>query len=341
MNKPRIMTLTDSYVTLYPQFIKLADTQLEKCYWTSTEIEVEKDKQDMLVNMTPAAHHAVTTGLKLFTRYEMFAGKEYWAGRVMNAFPRPEIQRMASVFAMFELAVHAPFYNKLNEVLGLDTDEFYTSYVNDPVLNSRVQFLDKLVDSKDHLLSLAVFSMVEGAILFSSFALFKSFQSNGNNMIGNVVRGIDQSVIDEGLHQTGGAMLFQAAMEEWQAILSADAFAKLVKSLSNKIRRAAKKLYEHEARIADMLMEQGDIGTGITAEAMKQFVMSRLNVCLSDLGITPLFTKKQIGANPIAAWFYGGVQKFQMNDFFVGQGREYTRSWNEKAFIWEVADVTV
>ncbi len=83
-------------------------------------------------------------------------------------------------------------------------------------------------------------------------------------------------------------------------------------------------------------MEKGDIGTGITALAMKQFVMSRINICLSDLGIKPLFTKKQIGANPIALWFYGGIQKFQMNDFFVGQGREYTRSWNEEAFEWSV-----
>jgi ribonucleoside-diphosphate reductase beta chain len=340
--KPQIMTPTDSYVTLYPQFIKLADTQLEDCHWTSTEIEVEKDKQDMLVNMRPAAHHAVTTGLKLFTRYEMFAGTEYWLGRVMKAFPRPEVQRMASVFGMFELAVHAPFYNKLNEVLGLDTDEFYMSYVDDPVLNDRVKFLDKAVDSKDDLLSLAVFSIVEGGVLYGTFSLFKSFQSNGNNMIGNVVRGIDQSVVDEGLHQTGGAMLFNQALLEWREILSDKDYKKLVKSLHNKIRRAAKKLYEHEARIADMLMEQGDIGTGITAAGMKQFAMSRINICLSDLGIKPLFSKKQVGANPIAGWFYGGVQKFQMNDFFVGQGREYTRNWDEESFEWEGdEDVTV
>ena len=156
MTKPRIMTPTESYVTLYPQFIKLADTQLEDCLWTSTEIKVEKDKQDMLVNMTEAEHHAVTTGLKLFTRYEMFAGKEYWLNRFIKAFPRPETERMASVFGMFELAVHAPFYNKLNEVLGLDTDEFYTSYVDDPVLNSRVKFLDNLVDDPDDLLSCCV-----------------------------------------------------------------------------------------------------------------------------------------------------------------------------------------
>lgn len=340
---PRIMTPTDSYVTLYPQFIKLADTQFEDCRWTANEIAVEKDKQDMLVNMSPAAQHAVTTGLKLFTRYEMFAGNEYWLGRVLKAFPRPEVQRMASVFGMFELAVHAPFYNKLNEVLGLDTDEFYTSYVDDPVLSDRVAFLDTLVDAEDDLLSVAVFSMVEGAILFSSFALFKSFQSKGNNMIGNVVRGIDQSVVDEGLHQTGGAMLFRQAMAEmWDnAATSGDnthqiLFTAYRKGLEEKVREAAMKLYDHEARIADMLFEKGDVGTGITAESLKAFVKSRLNICITDLGFDPLFSEAEVGDNPVAEWFYGGVQKFQMNDFFVGQGREYTSHWKEEDFEWPV-----
>ena len=335
-NKPRIMTPTDSYVVLYPEFVKMADTQFEDCRWTANEIEVEKDKQDMLVNMTPAQQHAITTGLKLFTRYEMFAGIEYWNGRVMRAFPRPEIQRMASVNGMTELQIHAPFYNKLNEVLGLDTDEFYTSYVMDPVLNSRVKFLDKAVDSKDDLLSVAIFSMMEGGVLFSNFAVFKSFQSNGHNKIGNTVRGIDQSVVDEGLHQIAGAALFTTAMNELEGIMSPAEFKTMVRTLHNKIRRAAKKLAEHEFRISDMLMEKGDIETGVNAENLKQFVMSRINLCLQDLGVKPLFSKKQIGANPIAGWFYGGVQKFQMNDFFVGQGREYTTTWNEEAFEYPI-----
>lgn len=338
MKLPRIMTSTDSYVTVYPEFIKLADTQFEDCRWTANEIAVEKDKQDMLVNMSPAAKHAVTTGLKLFTRYEMFAGTEYWLGRVIKAFPRPEIQRLASVNGMMELHVHAPFYNKLNEVLGLDTDEFYTSYVNDPILNERVKFLDSMVDDPDDLLSIAVFSLIEGAILFSSFALFKSFQSNGNNLIGNVVRGIDQSVIDEGLHQTGGAMIFRTALKEmWESIPLWDQFeqAEFIRykqNLEAKIIQAGIVLFEHEARINKMLFAKGDIGTGYKEVDANSFVKRRLNVCVSDLGFEAIF--KDVLESPVEKWFYGGVQKFQMNDFFVGQGREYTSHWNEKKFAW-------
>lgn len=325
---PQIMTPTDSYVTHYPKFIELADTQLEKCFWTSNEIAVEKDRQDMLVNMTEAEHHAVTTALKLFVKYEIFVGTEYWLTRVMNKFPRPEIQRMASVFGMTELAVHAPFYNKLNEVLGLNTDEFYTSYVDDPVLKSRVDFLDSVVHSDDDLLSLAAFSIVEGAILFSSFAMFKNFQSNGNNLIGSTVQGINQSVIDEGLHQTAGALLFKTVLKEMKLKHDTKEY------LCNSIRQVAKTIAEHEERIVDMLFEKGSL-RGITSEQLKTFVRSRVNICLSDLGIEPVFP---IEANPVAEWFYTGMQSYQQVDFFSSVGREYQRGWNEKAFEWNTKE---
>jgi ribonucleotide reductase beta subunit family protein with ferritin-like domain len=307
----------------------MANTQLEKCFWTSSEIAIEKDKQDMLVNMTEAEKHAVTTALKLFVKYEIFVGTEYWLNKVLVQYPRPEIQRMASVFGMMELAVHAPFYNKLNEVLGLNTEEFYTSYVDDPILKARVDFLDSAVDSDDELLSLAAFSIIEGAVLFSSFAMFKNFQSNGNNLISNTVRGINQSVIDEGLHQQAGAALFKVVLKESK--LSAEDKA----ALFERIQVVAKVIGEHEERINDMLFEKGAPRGGYTLESAKAFARSRVNVCLSDLGVGPVFP---VEPNPVADWFYTSVQGYQQIDFFTGVGREYQRGWNEKNFEWKVAD---
>ena len=327
--QPRITTPTESYVVKYPQFIEFADTQLEKAFWTSNEIAMEKDKQDMLVNMTEAEHHAVTTALKLFVKYEVFVGTEYWLTRVLSKYPRPEIQRMAAVFGMMELAVHAPFYNKLNEVLGLNTDEFYTSYVDDPVLRDRVDFLDSIVTGTDDLLSLAAFSIIEGAILFSSFAMFKNFQSNGNNLISNTVRGINQSVIDEGLHQQAGAALFKVVLKESKL----DTAAKT--KLFDDIQSTARVIAGHEERITDMLFEKGNL-RGITAEQLKAFVRSRVNVCLSDLGVEPIYS---VEPNPVADWFYKGMQGYMQVDFFTGIGREYQRGWDEKAFEWRTNEL--
>lgn len=323
------MTHTDSYVTHYPKFIEFADTQLEKCFWTSNEIAMEKDKQDLKVNMTEAESHAVTTALKLFVKYELFVGTEYWLTRVMNQYPRPEVQRMASVFGMVELGIHAPFYNKLNEVLGLNTEEFYTSYVDDPALKSRMDFLDSIVSSDDDLLSLAAFSIIEGAVLFTSFAMFKNFQSNGNNLMSNTVRGINQSAIDEGLHQQAGAYLFKTVLKEMKIK------GENIDLLKGKIETVAGKILEHEERIVDMFFEKGPL-RGVTAEQLKSFAASRVNICLNDLGLDPCF---EVLDKTVEGWFYPGMTSFQQVDFFTGVGREYQRGWDERAFEWNSKEI--
>ena len=146
--------------------VEFADKQL-KIFWLPDEIKVEKDVQDVLVNFTEAEKHAVITTLKLFSIYETHAGDEYWGGRFKQMFDGAEFHRMASVFAMFELAVHAPFYNKINQLLHIDTPEFYKSYLDSEVLKERVKHIGEIIDDPDNLVSLAAFSMVEGAILYS------------------------------------------------------------------------------------------------------------------------------------------------------------------------------
>jgi ribonucleotide reductase beta subunit family protein with ferritin-like domain len=327
------MTPTSSFVVKYPQFVEFAKTQLETCYWTDGEIDVEKDVQDLRVNVSAGARHGIIETLKLFTKYEQFAGEEYWFGRVMKAFPRPEVQRMAAVFGAFELAVHSPFYNKLNQALNIDTDEFYEAYEHDKVLSNRVMHLNAIVDSEDDLMSLGMFSMMEGAILFSAFSYLKSFQSNGNNYIGNVVAGINQSTIDEGLHQQGGAALFRTAIEELRMENgNSEEFQKYLNYLELGIKAGAVILVEHEDAITDKLFEKGAPGTGITAHQCKTFVRSRVDICLTDLGFTPIYN---VNHNPIANWFYGGIQKYVANDFFVKTGREYKKAWDEKKFVWK------
>ena len=158
--------------------VEFAEQQL-KVFWTADEVKVEKDVQDVLVNFTEAEKHAVITTLKLFSIYETHAGDEYWGGRFKTIFDGAEFHRMASVFAMFELAVHAPFYNKINQLLHIDTPEFYMSYLDDPVLKSRVEHIGAMISDPDDLVSLAAFSLVEGAILYSNFAFLKHYQSQG------------------------------------------------------------------------------------------------------------------------------------------------------------------
>lgn len=323
----KLVTPTKSYVTHYQDAIRFCE-QAESIFWTANEINVEKDKQDMLVNMTEAERHGVITTLKLFTLYELIAGNEYWLGRVKENFPRPEIQRMCSVFGMFELNIHAPFYNKLNQVLGLDNDEFYLGYVNDPVLSGRISFVDGLVSDPDLLVSLGCFSLVEGAVLYSSFAFLKHFQAKGKNKLLNVVRGINFSLRDENLHATAGAWLYRSVRDE--VLKEGPSYRVHVENAVERIIEASKAIYEHEARIVDMIFEKGEM-EGITAEQMKKFVQSRINLCLSQLGLPKVF---EVMNDTISDWFYDNINALSFNDFFTGVGNNYNRSWDEKGFIW-------
>jgi len=323
MNKAQILKSTNSLVVKYPEVVEFTNKQL-KIFWLPEEIKVEKDIQDILVNMSETEKHGVITTLKLFSLYELKAGAEYWGSRFTKSFKRPEFLRMGSTFAMFELAVHKPFYNKINEALHLDTDEFYTSYVEDETLKARMEFIDEIVSSKDDLLSLGGFSMVEGAILYSSFAFLKHFQTQGKNKLLNIVRGINFSVRDENLHSLGGAWVFKKLIEE------SNYSPEYLAEVETKLTQTAKKLYEHECRIIDMIFEKGNID-GITPVQMKHFVESRINECMMQLGYSKIFDVKY---NPIAEWFYKAINDYTFNDFFSGVGNQYHRSWDSTEFKW-------
>lgn len=329
--KPRCMTKKGTYTFDYPQVLKLELQQIEN-FWMPKEPKVEKDIHCILTEMSDEERHGIITCLKLFTLYELVVGDEYWGGRFKRMFPRPEFRRMAAAFQFFELSVHAPFYNDINDLLGLATDEFYGSYVKDPILKERMDFIDEIVSKKgditDDLMSLAVFSLVEGAVLYSSFAYLKSFQTNGKNKIGAIVSGVDFSVRDENLHSVGGAMAFKIAVEE---IVAAGILTEAqLEEFKEKVREYAKVLAEHEFRIIDMIFEKGDKDN--MKDSMKQFVMSRINLCLQNLGIKSIFSYDDIGENKVATWFYANINMPTIHDFFVNLGSQYNRDWSESEF---------
>ena len=327
----------EAYVlTDYPQAVEYADTQ-NSVFWTHHEIDVSKDIQDMRVYVTPAEYHGIITTLKLFVKYEVHVGVDHWIKNIMMRFPRPEIQRMANCFSFVETNIHAPFYNKINEALMIDTEDFYMSYLQDPVLANRAAFIGSYINNHpdqdnvwNDLVSLGVFSMIEGAVLYSSFAFLKHFQAQGKNKMLNVVRGINFSVRDENLHAEAGAWLFRTLLKE--ALACGDITELEYHNVMINIRNAARNIEEHEARIIDMIFEHGDI-PGLKKDDLKTFVKSRVDLCLSNLDQETMFNVQE---NPIAEWFYDNINSVQFHDFFSGMGSNYNRNWNEERFTWKV-----
>lgn len=328
MDTVRIRTKKETFTVDYPEALEFMDQQLS-IFWPHFEVKVEKDKQDLLVNLTPAERHGVITTLKLFTKYEQIIGNEFWLNWVMKKFPRPaDIQPMAALFGAVELSVHQFFYKELNEQLGIATDEFYNSYIEDEVLSQRISYLEDTLTGGDELRSLGGFTFGEGAILYSSFAYLKHFQSQGKNKMINTVSGINFSTRDENLHAEAAAWLFRTLKKE---LLDAGKIDnEYLDALKEDIIKAAHTVIEHEEVIIKKLFEEGTV-EGVTATQLLAFCKSRVNLCLRNLGYDNLY---KIDYNPIAEWFYKGITGYQFQDFFSSQGNQYGRGWDEQAFVW-------
>jgi ribonucleotide reductase beta subunit family protein with ferritin-like domain len=327
----RILTPKSEYTVDYPIAIEFAKQQAE-IFWLPDEIEVEKDLHDLKTNFSESEYHGVISTLKLFTIYELSVGNDYWQNYVTKLFPRPDIQRMATTFAFMEIGVHAPFYNKINEVLGLDTDEFYNSYKEDDVLANRMAWIGKRTAKVDNvyniLKSVGVFSMIEGAVLYSSFAFLKHFNSAGKNKLININAGINFSAIDETLHSQAGAWLFRTLLQEAEA--DGQLSTAQLNLLNHELEDTAKVILEHESIIIDKIFEKGAI-KGITENQLKHFVESRLDICLENLEFKGIFKPTY---NPIAKWFYKDLESSTLHDFFSSTGNDYNRNWIEGKFQW-------
>jgi ribonucleotide reductase beta subunit family protein with ferritin-like domain len=326
----QIQTKKDEFTVDYQWAVDFADQQARH-FWPHDEVKVHKDKQDILVNMTESERHGVITTLKLFTLYEQIIGDEFWLNFVMKKFPRPaDIQPMAAMFGAMELQVHAKFYAKINEELGLANDEFYRSYLDDPDLKARIEFLEDTLYSKDDLRSLGAFTFGEGAILYASFAFLKHFQSQGKNKLLNVVSGINFSARDENLHAEAAAAIYRQLLSEKKEV--GEITEEEEKLLEEDIYKAAETVLEHERVIIKKIFEKGKIDS-ITETQLEHFAQGRINYCLQNLGYKNLF---KVEYDPIAEWFYKGINGYQAQDFFSSMGNQYVRDWSKEGFKFNV-----
>lgn len=324
----QIETPTDSYVAKYPWATEMAIEQ-QALFWPAEELGVEEDEQDFRVNLNAAERHGVLTAQSVLTQYElMIGGNELWGANISRMFPRPEIQRMAACFANVELGSHAPFYALGNKVLGIATDEFYSSWKQDPILAERVEFINECAASDDALEVTAALAFLEGAVLFTAFGFFKGFNSRGNNWIPHFVSGIDGSAKDENFHSIASAMLFTQCRTERMALgnhtEAQDA------ELKRKITSIAEKVVAHERRINDLLFAVPG-NRVVTKEELNHFLEDRVDIVLSRLGMPPMFGKEK---GEISVWFYQQLSTVKVPDFFAATQLQYTRNWAKHRLVF-------
>lgn len=310
---------------LYPQAKVIMETQQDKT-WTAPEIKVENDIHDYRHLMDPAQLNLTTVTLQLFVEIEQKVG-EVWE-QISSWYPHSEIDGCCIEIARMEKSVHAFFYQKMSDVLNIDPEDIARNQQEIAVLKSKLEFLTKITSnlSDNKPLSLATVAMIEQVLLFSNFAMLKSFQANGNNLIKHTTIGVDFVVQDEQLHGDFAAYLFNTVMEESsKSHLDLPDRAALYLEVEPLIREVV----AHEDAVIDYTFSGDTPINDITGTQLKVFIRSRANDVLTLLGYEPIF---EIADNPVAVWFYKGSKSIKVHDFFNGGTNQYRRGWSLEGF---------
>ena len=321
----RIETPTESQVEYYPVATQAAINQMA-IFWPAEELGVEEDEQDFRHGLNEGERFAVLALQLYLSKIErVIGGDDFWGGKIGRMFPRPEIQRASSVFAMMENNSHAPFYRIGNEVIGVATDEFYEGFKDIPIFNEHIQYIVKKSKSKCKLEATAALTFLEGVPLFSAFAFFKSFGVRGHNKIPHFIAGIDGSAKDENFHSMFSAWLVNQCIRERTELglitqAELDKFHRVVK-------RMATKVYHHELGIIDYIFSHSpDDITTITKHELQHFVRDRVNTVLGYLGLPNMFKAK---GGVVSDWFFSQLNAYKYQDFFATTQLQYRRNWKK------------
>ena len=272
--------------------------------------------------MSPEAFELVKTTLQIFVEIEQTVG-DIWE-RIAHWFPHSEIEGACSVISSMEKSVHAFFYQKMSDVLNIEPEATLRIQQEVSSLKNKLSLLDNILKNSgiNKPLTLATVAMIEQVLLFSNFAMLKSFQSNGNNLIPNTVSGVDYVVNDEVLHGEFAAYLFNQYVSEAGDILD-------VQELHENILTVLEDVLQHEDAVIDYTFKNDITVNGVNRQQLKAFIRQRANHVLTLLNMTPIYN---VDDTTIASWFYKGANAIKMHDFFVKGTNSYSRTWDERGF---------
>lgn len=301
---------------LYPGAKEIMEMQQDVA-WTAQEIPVEKDIHCFRHILSEDQLRLVTITLQLFVEIEQKVG-EVWE-KFGAWFPHSEIEGCCSEISRMEKSVHAFFYQKMSDALNIDPEEIAKNQREINVLKNKLEFLTQITSNldEDKLLSLATVAMIEQVLLFSNFAMLKSFKSNGNNLLSSTITGVDFVIQDETIHGNFAAYLFKTYLAEAGKRVDKD-------KLFESILRVSTEIINHEDAVIDFTFGSTKSINDITPAQLKTFIRTRLNSVFEILGLP---TVHIVENDVIAEWFYKGSSSIKIHDFFSGGTNQYRRNW--------------
>jgi ribonucleotide reductase beta subunit family protein with ferritin-like domain len=299
---------------LYPQAKEIMEEQQDKS-WSAQEIPVEDDKHDYLSKMSVPQRRLTDTTLQLFVEIEQKVG-DVWA-IIASWFPHSEIEGACIEIARMEKSVHAFFYQKMSDVLNIDPVSVAEQQEAIKVLRSKLELLEEITRnlSADKALSLFTVAAIEQVLLFSNFAMLKSFKANGNNLIKKTLTGVDYVIQDEQLHGVFAAYLHNTYLGEL-GFIPKHHHANCIKVLYE--------IIAHEDAVIEYVYDGIDSINDITPIQLEIFIRTRANAILESMGMPREF---EVGEDKISTWFYRGINSIKVHDFFSASTTQYRKNW--------------
>jgi len=304
---------------LYPAANEIREKQ-QDVTWTAQEIPVEDDKQDYLVNMDEHQRLLAETTLQTFVEIEQTVG-DVWE-TFAHWFPHSEIEGACIEIARMEKAVHAFFYQKMSDVLNIDSEDIAKQQQAIKPIREKLHLLKEITTNleQDKLLSLFTVAAIEQVLLFGNFAMLKSFKANGYNLIKKSLTGVDYVIQDEQLHGDFASYLHNQYLKEMKEA----GMPVNLDEHKNKCLQVIQAIVAHEEGVVDYVFSATKTINSISPKELKAFIRSRANTTLQDMGFDSYYEEKD---NPIAESFYQGINSIKVHDFFAANTTQYRRNW--------------
>ena len=304
----------------YPEALKFVEA-IQSAYWTHRQFTFREDIQDFKVNISEGEREILSRSFLLISQVEV-AVKTYWS--VLNLrMPKPEIGLVGATFGDSEVR-HFLAYSHLLELLGLNED--FEGIFEIPAVIDRHNYLKKYQSftksdlNYDFFKSLLLFSLfIENVSLFGQFLIIKSFEHH-NNTLKDVASVVNDTSKEELVHANFGIWLINTIKEEYPEFWSQDTIDFVIDY--------AKAGYEAEMKVIDWVFENHTLDF-LPKSHVQEFLKSRFNTSLSDIGIEPIFETDDDILETLS-WYNTSIWSTDDVDFFSSVPGAYSR--HNKAF---------
>lgn len=296
----------------YPQLYWYVEA-IRNSYWIHTEFNFISDIQDFNTEISDSEREVIKRTLLAISQIEISV-KTFWAD-IYKHIPKPEISSVGMSFAESEVR-HLDAYSHLLEILWFN-DEF--EEINSiPCIKDRIDYLDKIKNQDNYVISLLLFSLfVEHISLFSQFLIIMSFNKYRNifKWISNVVEATSK---EENLHWMFWIDLINIIQKEHpDKIYSLEETRDIYKFIE--------KAYNAENKILDWIFEKWELFF-LPKEVITIFLQDRFNRSLTSIWFSKHFSPIESILNT-TSWFDDELETTKHWDFFVKRSVNYNKKW--------------